>query len=95
MAKIVSLQPAITKQLKLRYIITIDEDETPVHVARELKPGVITIMITARTPEEAESMRKEAAAIAKQQHKDITPAPIGNLTKSRTFRKHQISLMQV
>jgi hypothetical protein len=52
-------------------------------------------MITARTPEEAESMRKEAAAIAKQQHKDITPAPIGNLTKSRTFKKHQISLMQV
>ncbi|MEG6566862.1 hypothetical protein V6B95_07760 [Thermoanaerobacterium saccharolyticum] len=73
MAKIVSLQSAITKQPKVRYIITIDEDETPVNVARELKPGVITIMITARTPEEAESMRKEAAAIAKQQHKDITP----------------------
>ncbi len=74
MAKIVSLQSAITKQPKVRYIITIDEDEIPVHVARELKPGVITIMITARTPEEAETMRKEAAAIAKQQHKDITPA---------------------
>ena len=74
MAKIVSLQSAITKQPKIRYIITIDEDETPIHVARELKPGVITIMITARTPEEAESMRKEAAAIAKQQHKDIISA---------------------
>lgn len=67
----------------------------PVHAARELKPGVITIMITARTPEEAESIRKEAAAIAKQQHKDTTPAPIRELTKSRTLRKHQISLMQV
>jgi len=74
MAKIVSLQSAITEQPKVRYIITIDEDEIPVHVARELKPGVITIMITARTPEEAETMRKEAAAIAKQQHKDITQA---------------------
>jgi predicted RNase H-like HicB family nuclease len=95
MAKIVSLQSAITKQAKVRYIITIDEDETPVHVARELKPGVITIMITARTPEEAETMRKEAAAIAKQQHKNKTPAPIGNLTKSRTFTEHQNSLMRV
>lgn len=95
MAKIVSLQSAITKQPKVRYIITIDEDETLVYVARELKPGVITIMITARTPEEAESMRKEAAAIAKQQHKDITPVPIENQTKSRTFKKHQISLIQV
>jgi hypothetical protein len=66
MAKIVSLQSAITKQPKLRYIITIDEDETPIHVARELKPGVITIMITARTPEEAETLRKEGTAIVKQ-----------------------------
>ena len=95
MTKVVSFQSAITKQPKVRYIITIDEDETPIHVARELKPGVITILITARTPEEAETIRKEAAAIAKQQHNDITPVPIGNLTKSRTFKKHQISLMQV
>ena len=95
MTKVVSFQSAITKQPKVRYIITIDEDETPIHVARELKPGVITILITARTPEEAETIRKEAAAIAKQQHKDRIPVPIGNLTKSRTFKKHQISLMQV
>jgi len=95
MTKVVSFQSAITKQPKVRYIITIDEDETPVYVARELKPGVITIMITARTPEEAETIRKEAAAIAKQQHKDRIPTPIENQTKSITFKKHQISLIQV
>ena len=66
MAKIVSFQPAITKQPKVRYMITIDGDETPAYAARELKPGVITIMITARTPEEAELLRKEGTAIAKQ-----------------------------
>lgn len=66
MAKIVSLQSAITKLPKVRYIITIDEEETPAYVARELKPGVVTIMITARTPEEAETLRKEGTAIARQ-----------------------------
>jgi N-dimethylarginine dimethylaminohydrolase len=65
MAEIINF-PAKTKQPKLRYFITIDEDETPAYAARELKPGVITIMITARTPEEAETLRKEGAAIAKQ-----------------------------
>lgn len=70
MAKIVNLQSAITKQPKVRYMITIDEDETPAYVARELKPGVITIMITARTPEEAESLRKEGTAIAKQRQQN-------------------------
>ena len=38
---------------RIRYLITIDETETPAYVSRELQPGVITIMITARTPEEA------------------------------------------
>ena len=49
---------------RFRYLITIDETETPAYVSRELQPGVITIMITARTPEEAESIRKESTAIA-------------------------------
>jgi hypothetical protein len=66
MAKIVNFQSAITKQSKVRYMIIIDGDETPAYVARELKPRVITIMITARTPEEAESLRKEGTVIAKQ-----------------------------
>jgi len=35
------------------------------------------------------------SAIAKQQHKNKTLAPIGNLTKSRTFTEHQNSLMRV
>lgn len=56
----------MTRQLKMKYMITICEDETPAYVARELKPEVITIMITARTPEEAESLRKESTAIAIQ-----------------------------
>lgn len=50
---------------RLRYMITIDETETPAYVSRELQPGVITIMITARTPEEADSIRKESTAIAR------------------------------
>jgi hypothetical protein len=66
MVKIINLQPPIARQLKMKYMITIDEDETPAYVARELKPRVITIMITARTPEEAESLRKESTAIAIQ-----------------------------
>lgn len=66
MAEIINFQAVMAKQLKMRYIITIDEDETPAYAARELKPGVITIMITARTPEEAEALRKEGAAIVKQ-----------------------------
>ena len=73
MAKVINLQQAITRQPKVRYMITIDEDETPAYAARELKPGVITIMITARTPEEAETLRKEGTAIAKQEHR-ITAA---------------------
>lgn len=50
---------------RIRYLITIDETETPAYVSRELQPGVITIMITARTPEEAEDIRKESTAIAR------------------------------
>ena len=66
MAEIINFQAAAARQPKIRYMITIDEDEAPAYVTRELKPGVITIMITARTPEEAEVLRKEGAAIAKQ-----------------------------
>jgi len=65
-SKVISFQAAMAKRQKIRYIITIDDDETSIYAARELKPGVITIMITARTPEEAESLRKESTAIAKQ-----------------------------
>ena len=50
---------------RIRYLITIDETETPAYVSRELQPDVITIMITARTPEEAEDIRKESTAIAR------------------------------
>ncbi len=48
---------------KLRYIITIDEQEKPLYISRELQEGIITIMITARTPEEADQLRKQSTAI--------------------------------
>lgn len=48
---------------RTRYIITIGEDEAPAACSRELQPGTITILITARTPEEADIMRKEYAAM--------------------------------
>jgi N-dimethylarginine dimethylaminohydrolase len=66
MAKIINFQPPASRQLKMKYIITIDEDETPVYAARELKPGVITLMIMARNPEEAETIRKKGTAIVSQ-----------------------------
>lgn len=65
MAEIISF-PTKTKQSKLRFFITIDEDETPAYASRELAAGVIGVIITARTPEEAETLRKEGAVIAKQ-----------------------------
>ncbi len=55
----------LKRSTKTRYFITIGEDETPAACSRELQPGVITIMITARTPEEAEDMRKEYTAVIK------------------------------
>ncbi len=54
----------LSKAKRFRYMITIDETETPAYVSKELQPGVITFLITARTPEEAESIRKEATVIA-------------------------------
>ncbi|NLK53143.1 MAG: hypothetical protein GX295_11995 [Syntrophomonadaceae bacterium] len=69
MAKIISMQPPTSKRLKMKYMITIDEDEITAYVARELKPGVITIMITAKSPEEADLLRKESTAIAIQGHR--------------------------
>lgn len=59
----------MARQLKMKYIITIDEDEITAYVARELKPGVITIMVAAKTPEEADMLRKESTAIAIQGHR--------------------------
>ena len=47
---------------KLRYIITIDEQEKPLYASSELRDGIITIMITARTPEEADLLRKQSVA---------------------------------
>lgn len=62
---VISMNPLKETKTRFRYIITIDETETPAYVSRELQPGIITIMITARTPEEAESIRKESTAVAK------------------------------
>lgn len=48
---------------KTRYIITIAEDETPAWAYKELTVGIITAIITARTPAEAEEIRKECDAV--------------------------------
>jgi len=66
MNKVINFQAAAAKRTKIHYIIEIGEDEKPVYVAAELEPGEITIMVRARTLEEAETLRKEAEAIAKQ-----------------------------
>lgn len=66
MAEIINFQEAAARQPKIRYIIEIGEDEKPIYAAMELRPGEITIMVRARTPEEAEILRKEGAVIAKQ-----------------------------
>lgn len=62
---IIDFQAAQTSkkaEKKLRYIITIDEQEIPLYVSKEFKEGVITVMITARTPEEADILRKQSTA---------------------------------
>lgn len=39
--------------MKFRYIITIGTDEEPLCVSQEREPGTTTVLITARTPDEA------------------------------------------
>lgn len=41
---------------KNRYIIIIDEDEEPMCVSKEEAPGAISVLIIARTPEEAKRL---------------------------------------
>ena len=53
------------KKKKLRYIITIGEQEKPLYVSNELQEDVVTVMITARTPEEADQLRKQSIASLK------------------------------
>lgn len=51
---------------KTRYIVTIGEDEEPAHAAAELQAGTVTVLITARTPEEAARIWKQSEAIRRQ-----------------------------
>ena len=39
--------------MKTRYIIIVDEDEEPMCVSKEGAPGAVSVLIIARTPEEA------------------------------------------
>ena len=55
--------PLCNQQKRLRYIITIDSEETPTDVSKEIMPGIITVLISARTPEEGELLRKESVAM--------------------------------
>lgn len=41
---------------KTRYIIIVDEDEEPMCVSKEGAPGAISVLIIARTPEEAKRL---------------------------------------
>lgn len=42
--------------VKIRYIIIIDEDDEPMCVSKEGAPGAISVLIIARTPEEAKQL---------------------------------------
>lgn len=42
--------------MKTRYIIIIDVDEEPMCVSKEGAPGAVTVLIIARTPEEAKQL---------------------------------------
>lgn len=67
MAKVIDINTLKkNQQPKIRYIITIGEGEKAAYAVSELTPGTTTIMITARTPEEAELIRKESTTIVKQ-----------------------------
>ena len=46
--------------MKTRYIIIIDEDEEPMCVSKEGAPGAISVLIIARTPEEAKQVYQNA-----------------------------------
>jgi len=57
-----AVQTSKKAEKRLRFIITIDEQESPLYTSKELKDGIITVMITARTPEEADILRKQSTA---------------------------------
>ena len=42
--------------VKTRYIITIDEDEAPMYVSKVETYGAISVLVIARTPEEAKRL---------------------------------------
>lgn len=47
--------------MKTRYFITIDPDEEKaVCVTKEAEPGIISVLIIARTPEEVQSLCKSS-----------------------------------
>lgn len=59
---------ASSTQGKTRYIITIGDDEEPNFAAAELQEGTTTVMITARTPEEAAVLWKQSEAARRMAH---------------------------
>jgi len=63
MTKIINFSQA--KQSKIRYYITIDENETPTYITKQLRPGVIGVMVTAGTLEEAGMLCRESTAIVR------------------------------
>lgn len=49
--------------MEFRYIITIGADEEPLRISQEREPGTVTVLITARTPEEARRLFCEASVV--------------------------------
>lgn len=49
--------------MEFRYIITIGADEEPLCVSQEREPGMVTVLITARTPEEAKQLFRGVSVV--------------------------------
>lgn len=45
--------------MRTRYIIIIDEEEKPMCVSKEETSGAVSVLIFARTPEEAKQMLEQ------------------------------------
>jgi hypothetical protein len=60
---IIDISELLRAKRQPKYIIDIDEtNPVAVWFKQETKPGVISVAIFARTPEEAERLRKESEA---------------------------------
>ena len=59
----------LTKQgdKKVRYIIVIDEQEEPAYTVKELQAGIMTVLVQARSPQEARQITDQFSFDPQQQ----------------------------